>query len=125
MKRFMLMSTLMLVATGLYGADDGDYVFKLALEGRECTIDSSGQRNCRFRFGDDLDFEIVDIESPYVSVIIYKVKTFGDADYYMKFGGVHGCIIISGPDLFVFAFIHPRTAEIFLAYKSCWPSDEA
>ena len=100
MKRFILMSTLMLVATGLHGADDGDYVFKLALEGRECTIDSSGQRNCRFRIVDDLDFEIVDIESPYVSVIIYKSKTSVDADYYMKFGGVHGCIIISGPDLF-------------------------
>ena len=100
MKRFILMNTLMLVATGLHGADDGDYVFKLALEGRECTIDSSGQRNCRFRIVDDLDFEIVDIESPYVSVIIYKAKTSGDADYYMKFGGVHGCIINSGPDLF-------------------------
>ena len=100
MKRFILMSTLMLVATGLHGADDGDYVFKLALEDRECAIDSSGQRIYRFRIGDDLDFEIVDIESPYVSVIIYKAKTSGDADYYMKFGGVHGCIIIRGPDLF-------------------------
>lgn len=44
-----------------------------------------------------------------------------DANYYLKFGGVHGCIIIGGPGVLDYVFIHPRTAEVYEDYPNCWP----
>ena len=121
MKALILIAALALVSSGAWGDEVDNPLLKTVLESRTCTVNSFNSRVCRFRIGNDLDFEITAIGEPDVAVTIFKATGFDDADYYMKFGGVHGCIIITGGFLEL-VFIHPRTAEVYDDYPNCWPT---
>jgi hypothetical protein len=121
MKRLALIAVLGLIATGVHSEEVSNPLLKTVLESRNCTVNDYDSRICRFRIGNDLDFEITAIGEPDVAVTIFKANDFDHADYYMKFGGVHGCIIIK-KGLFEIVFIHPRTAEIYEDYPNCWPT---
>ncbi len=88
MKRFALIAALCLLVPVAQGAEEERRLLKTVLEARSCTVNSYDSRSCRFRIGEDLDFEITGIGEPDVSVTIFKAKEFDNTDFYMKFGGV-------------------------------------
>lgn len=122
MKKLILTIVLALVSNGTWGEEVDKSLLKIVLESRNCTVNKYNSRICRFRIGSDLNFEVTGIGEFDTSVTILKAEEFDDADYYMKFGGVHGCIIIGGPEPFDYVFIHPRTAEVYEDYPDCWPA---
>jgi hypothetical protein len=123
-KKIILIIALALFSTGAWGEEVSNPLLKTVLESRTCTVNSFNSRVCRFRIGNDLDFEITAIGEPDVSVTVLKASDFDNADYYLKFGGVHGCIIIGGPEPLDYVFIHPRTAEVYEVYPNCWPAGD-
>ena len=120
MKNIILIVALALFSTGAWGDEVDNPLLKTVLESRACSVNSFNSRFCRFRIGSDLDFEITAIGEPDVAVTIFKANDFDNAEYYMKFGGIHGCIIII-QGLFDIVFVHPRTAEVYEDYPNCWP----
>ena len=123
MKKPILIVALALFSTGAWGDEVDNPLLKTVLESRACSVNEYDSRFCRFRIGNDLDFEITAIGESDVAVTILKASDFDKAEYYMKFGGVHGCIIIK-KGIFDIVFIHPRTAEVYEDYRNCWPTRE-
>ena len=122
MKKLLLLSTLATMSASADWTDNKNNLLKITLEGRECTVYDSGTPACSFKLGSDVHFQIAGVGQKDSAVLIHQAKKFQDADYYIKFGGVHGCIIVRGPEM-SHVYIHPRTAEVHKEYVNCWPDE--
>ena len=122
MKKVFLISVLTTMSVNADYTDNKNNLLRTTLEGRECTVYDSGTRGCSFRLGSDVHFEIAGVGQKDSAVLIHHAKRFQDADYYIKFGGVHGCIIVTGPGM-SHVYVHPRTAEVYRQYVTCWPEE--
>jgi hypothetical protein len=122
MKKIFLISVLATMSVNADWTDNQNNLLKTTLEGRECTVHDSEARGCNFKLGSDVHFEIVGVGLKDSAVLIHQAKRFQDADYYIMFGGVHGCIIVGGPEM-SHVFVHPQTAEVHKEYVNCWPNE--
>ncbi len=91
------------------------------LKGKNCK-EFQQQLGCEFKVGNDLEFSIDAIGAPHTTITFVRVNYTGD--YYVKYGLLHGCLVIGhgkGSPLFMqdFAFVSSKTAKVYKKWETC------
>lgn len=91
------------------------------LKGKSCK-EYQQQLGCEFKVGKDLEFSIDAIGTSYTTVTFVRVNYGGD--YYVKYGLLHGCLVISpgkNSPLFMqdFAFVSSKTGKVYKKWEAC------
>src|SRR5262245_721636 len=87
--------------------------------GKKCErYEHTESTGCTYKVGKDLEFEIAGVGKKDAS--IYFTRGIKDGDYYMKFGVMHGCIIVSsGKNIADMAFVSPKNGKFYPSWVAC------
>ena len=87
------------------------------------------QLDCDYHVGDGLAFVIAGVGEPDAAITVTKASGY-EADYYLTFGVLHGCVIVKPgakatkaafrdhvlPDM---AFVSPKTGKVYTTWRDC------
>ena len=98
-----------------------DTTFDATLKGKSCK-EFQQQLGCEFKVGKDLEFSIDAIGTPYTTITFVRVNYGGD--YYVKYGLLHGCLVITpgknSPRFMQdFAFVSPNAGKVYKKWEAC------
>lgn len=118
-RRILLLATFCVVFPLLGFA--GGTTYDDALKGKSCK-EYQQQLGCDFKVGKDLEFSIDAIGTSNTTITFVRVNYSGD--YYLKYGLLHGCLVIThgkNSPLFMqdFAFVSPKNAKVYKSWETC------
>jgi len=84
------------------------------------------QISCRFKVGRGLSFDIAGVGRDDASILVHHADGL-DADYYLKFGVLHGCVIVTANidaalkahHPFDMAFVSPKSGNVYRTWPEC------
>ena len=113
---------------------DDPSTYDLVVAGSKCSqaqmpYQNSAQLSCVYTVGTGLKFEIAGIGQDDAAILVLKANGL-DADFYFKFGLLHGCVIVtrgfakqsnSSKKLpgFDMAFVSPKTGRVYKTWQDC------
>lgn len=130
-------SALCLLGVVAQGQEKDPSTYDVVVAGSTCSqaqmpYQNSAQLSCNYTVGSGLKFEIAGVGQPDAAILVVKAGGL-DADYYMKFGILHGCVIVqrgfaklpsSSKRLpgFDMAFVSPTTGRVYRTWQECGQS---
>lgn len=133
MRVWIALSVLSLLGT-MVGAQEDPSTYDVVVEGAKCMqsqvpYQTSAQLSCDYTVGRGVKFTIAGVGQPDASILVQRATGL-DSDFYLKFGVLHGCVIIqrgfaklhkSSRRLpgFDMAFVSPNTGRVYKSWQEC------
>jgi hypothetical protein len=132
MKRVIAALTLAALAssTEAGGQSEGP-TYRAVVRGMTCKQSAvvRGQLDCDYRVGTAVHFIIVGVGQPDAAITFLSAAGY-DADYYVTYGVLHGCVIVkpggkttqsrnASDEVPEMAFVSPKSGKVYPSWQTC------